>query len=198
MLKSRELQEGFGRIIPQTNEEYGYEDHYPGWGDAGVEPGSDAADVLRRTAWAIYMAGGYQTTGESAGRGTNVWPDTGGGWMNGRGDDTQTMLLGYGHILDFFTSFEWWKTNPHDELVDGGDYCLAQPGKIYAVYLPHGGGVTVRLQPGIYHATWFNAYSGQRLPVSGDIEGPSWTSPEPPDDSSWHKSHDWAILLQRQ
>jgi hypothetical protein len=43
-------------------------------------------------AWEIVMAGGYQTTGETSRRGTNVWPDTGGGWMNGRGDDTMTMF----------------------------------------------------------------------------------------------------------
>ncbi len=24
-------------------------------------------------------------------------------------------------VVDFFTSFEWWKTNPHHELVDGGN-----------------------------------------------------------------------------
>jgi hypothetical protein len=124
MLESRKLQEKTGRIIPQTNEEYGYEDHYPAW----AAPGSDSSDVLRRTAWEIYMAGAYQTAGESARRGTNIWPDSGGGWLNGRGDDTQTMFLGYGHIVDFFTSFEWWKTNPHDELVTQGDYCLAACG----------------------------------------------------------------------
>lgn len=192
MLESRKLQEAAGRIIPQTNEEYGYEDHYPGW----AAPGSDSADVLRRTAWDIYMAGGYQTTGESARRGTNIWPDTGGGWMNGRGDDTQTMLVGYGHIVEFFTSFEWWKTNPHDELVNNGNYCLADIGKTYAIYLPHGGRVTVRLQPGTYRAVWFNAISGQRIPLTEDAMGPSWTSPNPPDDSSWRNTHDWALLLQ--
>jgi hypothetical protein len=47
MLASRKLQEKTGRMIPQTNEEYGYEDHYPKW----AAPGSDSADVLRRTAW---------------------------------------------------------------------------------------------------------------------------------------------------
>ena len=194
MLESRKLQQQAGRIIPQANEEYGYEDHYPAWAAAG----SDSADVLRRTAWDIYMAGGYQTAGESARRGTNVWPDTGGGWMNGRGDDTQTMFVGYGHIVDFFTGFEWWKTNPHDELVDQGDYCLADPGRIYAVYLPHGGKVTLRLDPGAYRAEWFNANSGQRIPLPEDVTGPSWTSPDPPDDSSWRNTHDWALLLQRR
>jgi hypothetical protein len=194
MLDSRKLQLQAGRIIPQTNEEYGYEDHYPEWAAAG----SDSADVLRRTAWEIYMAGGYQTSGESARRGTNIWPDTGGGWLNGRGDDTETMFVGYGHIVDFFTGFEWWKTNPHDELVNSGDYCLADPGKLYAVYLPHGGKVTVKLEPGSYRAEWFNALSGQRIPLAQDAAGASWTSPDPPDSSGWRDAHDWALLLVRR
>ena len=92
MLGQRKRQIMLGRIIPQTNEEYGYEDHYPLW---AAGPGSESADTLRRTAWDIVMAGGYQTAGETARRGTNIWPDTGGGWMNGRGDDTMTMFVGY-------------------------------------------------------------------------------------------------------
>lgn len=194
MLESRKLQEKAGRIIPQTNEEYGYEDHYPPWAAAG----SDSADTLRRTAWDIYMAGGYQTAGESSRRGTGIWPDTGGGWMNGRGDDTQTMFVGYGHIVDFFTAFEWWKTNPHDELVNTGNYCLADPGKLYAIYLPHGGKATLKLEPGTYRGEWFNANSGQRIPLMEDIAGPAWTSPDPPDDSGWSAVHDWALLLVKK
>lgn len=185
MLESRKLQEKTGRIIPQTNEEYGYEDHYPLW----AQPGSDASEVLRRTAWDIAMAGGYQTAGETARRGTNIWPDTGGGWMNARGDDTMTMFLGYGHMVDFFTGFEWWKTNPHDELVDGGNYCLADPGKTYAVYLPRAGHVTVRLEPGRYRASWFSASTGERMDLP-EVSGGSWTSPDAPD------RNDWALLLK--
>ncbi|MGO8677023.1 MAG: DUF4038 domain-containing protein [Limisphaerales bacterium] len=194
MLESRKLQEQAGRIIPQTNEEYGYEDHYPEW----AAPGFDSAEVLRRTAWDIYMAGGYQTAGESARRGTNIQPDTGGGWMNGRGDDTQSLFLGYGHIVDFFTSFEWWKTNPRDDLVDNGNYCLAEPGQVYAVYLPRGGKVKVRLEPGIYEAEWYNATSGQRVPIPHGASGPTWTSPAPPDYSGWGDSQDLALLLRKR
>lgn len=194
MLQSRKLQEKTGRIIPQTNEEYGYEDHYPEWAPAG----SESADALRRTAWEIYMAGAYQTSGESVRRGTNIYPDSGGGWMNGRGDDTQTMFVGYGHIVDFFTSFDWWKTNPHDELVDNSNYCLADPGNTYAIYLPHAGKVTVQLAPGSYHAQWFNASTGQRIPLDQSVTGSTWTSPDPPDDSGWRAQHDWALLLQRR
>jgi hypothetical protein len=110
--------------------------------------------------------------------------------MNGRGDDTMTMLDGYAHMVDFFTSFEWWKTDPHDELVNHGAYCVAEPGRTYAVYLPHGGEVTVQLDAGSYRAEWFSALSGEILSI-GTISGPAWTSPKAPDEN------DWALLLRR-
>jgi hypothetical protein len=189
MLKQRETQKKTGRIIPQTNEEYGYEDHYPKW-DQNYPDGA-SADGMRRTAWEIYMAGCYQTTGETARRGTGYWPDTGGGWVNGRGDDKMVMLKGYAHIVDFFTSFDWWKTDPHDELVDNGAFCLAEPGNLYAVYMPRGGKVSVKLEKGKYRAHWFNPRTGESkdLPIA---EGPSWTSPDSPGEG------DWALLLKKE
>ena len=100
-----------------------------------------------------------------------------------------TMFLGYGQLVNFMTSFEWWKTNPHDELVNNGDYCLADPGKIYAVYLPHAGKVTIQLLPGHYQSYWFSAKTGQILQLP-PVDGGSWTSPDAPDTS------DWALLLE--
>jgi hypothetical protein len=188
MLDQRKRQTRTGRIIPQTNEEYGYEDHYPLWSQG---PPAESADTLRRMAWEIVMAGGYQTTGETARRGTNIWPDTGGGWMNGRGDDTMTMLEGYAHMVDFFTRFDWWKTEPHDELVNEGNFCLAQPGHMYVVYLPKGGSARVRLADGRYRAEWFQATTGVRQALD-PVPGGTWTSPAAPGDN------DWALLLQRQ
>jgi len=155
--------------------------------------GSESADTLRRTAWEIVTAGGYQTSGETARRGTNVWPDTGGGWMNGRGDDTMTMFKGYAHMVDFFTSFDWWDTEPHDELVNNGNYCLAKPGEIYAVYLPHAGYATVRIQPGQYSAAWWEAATGRQIALpSFNVTAPAWTSPAAPGEG------DWALLLRRR
>jgi hypothetical protein len=185
MLAERENQRKTGRIIPQTNEEYGYEDHYP---RHAPPPPGDSADVLRKVAWDIAMAGAYGTAGETARRGVNIWPDTGGGWINGRGDDTMVMLKGYAHMVEFFTSFEWWKTEPRDEFVDKGAYCLAQPGEIYAVYVPNGGQVTVKLAPGNYTAKWFNAFTGETIPLPA-VRGPVWKSPVAP---GWL---DWALLL---
>ncbi len=202
MLEERQIQMKTGRIIPQTNEEYGYEDHYPQW---APPPPGDSAEVLRQMAWQIAMAGAYGTAGESSRRGTNIWPDTGGGWINGRGDDTMVMLKGYEHMVDFFTSFEWWKTEPHDELVDNGAYCLAKPGEIYAVYLPMRpacgsgedfdsqkacGNVSLKLEPGTYDAKWFSAVTGEIVPLP-TVQGPVWTVPKPP---GWL---DWALLLKK-
>jgi hypothetical protein len=189
MLHQRKLQAATGRIIPQTDEEYGYEDHYPNW--SPNFPDGQSAEALRRAAWEFSMAGTYQTTGETAKRGTGVWPDTGGGWVNGRGDSSMVMLHGYAHMVDFFTSFDWWKTNPDDSLVTHGNYCLADPGKIYVVYLPMAGSVTVKLEPGTYKAEWFNPRTGKKTPLP-DVKGPSWTSPTAAD------SGDWVILLQNK
>jgi hypothetical protein len=189
MLDQRKQQAKTGRIIPQTDEEYGYEDHYPKWSPS--YPGGASADANRRAAWEMSMAGTYQTTGETAKRGTGVWPDTGGGWVNGRGDDTMTMLKGYAHMVDFFTGFAWWKADPHDELVGNGAFCLAEPGKLYAVYLPKGGTVTVKVKPGHYQANWFNPRTGKTT-AAGAADGPEWTSPKARDGG------DWALLLQKK
>jgi hypothetical protein len=188
MLSQRAQQARSGRIIPQVDEEYGYEDHYPE--GAPYRAPAASADANRRAAWEVSMAGGYQTSGETAKRGTGVPPDTGGGWVNGRGDDTMTMLKGYAHMLQFFTSFEWWKTEPHDEFASRGVFCLAEPGKTYVAYLPHGGSVTLTLEPGRYRARWFNPRDG-RYAEAPEAAGPRWTSPGAADDQ------DWALLLER-
>jgi hypothetical protein len=185
MRHNREEQKKTGRPMPQVNEEYGYEDHYPqGWGDNKKAP-ARSADNRRRLAWGMYMAGGYQTTGERA---TAV-----GGWINGRGDASMTMLVGYGHIRRFFESLEWWKTDPRPDLVEGsgGPLCLAEPGRQYVLYLPAGSSaVRLKLEPGRYKARWYNPRTG-RFSALPDAEGPQWAVPNPPD------KEDWAVLLTR-
>lgn len=160
MLKNRIEQEQAGRPMPQVNEEYGYEDHYPqGWGEDRQAPARSAA-TRARIAWEIYLAGGYQTTGERADTGTGWGPDTGGGWIHGRGDDTMTMLELYGHIYDFFTSITWWELRPDTNLVvsvqphpSAKDKTKAPPrtfaarnaeGDLAAVYVPGGGVVALK------------------------------------------------------
>jgi hypothetical protein len=160
MLKNWREQAATGRMIPQVNEEYGYEDHYPqGWGSNRAAP-TRSAETRARIAWEIYLAGGYQTTGERADRGTGWGPDTGGGWINGRGDDQMTMLERYGHIYDFFTGITWWKLLPDTNLVVSASAHpnlrdkTKKPEKTFAarnaegdlavVYVPGGGVVTLK------------------------------------------------------
>jgi hypothetical protein len=190
MLRLRQEEARTGRPMPLVNAEYGYEDTYPvGWGDSKSPP-ARSADTRRRLAWGMYMAGCYQTTGERADRGTGWGPDSGGGWVNGRGDQTMTLLEGYRHIADFFAKFDWWTTEPHDELVNAGAMCLAKYGEIYAIYLPQGGGVAVKLGPGNYDVTAYNPRSGQWIPLRR-AEGPEWHSPVSSEPG------DWVVLLKR-
>ena len=185
MMKNREQQIQTRRIIPQINEEYGYEDHYPqGWGENRKAP-ARSADTRRRIAWEIYLAGGYQTTGERADRGTGWGPDSGGGWINGRGDDSMTMLQGFSVIYDFFTSISFWKLQPDTNLIVSVQPAPAvrftgkeappapvHPGKVLAarsaegdlgvIYIPHGGMVTLNaelLRDGL-RPLWFNPRDG--------------------------------------
>jgi hypothetical protein len=150
MLKNRRQQAALGRVTPQVNEEYGYEDHYPqGWGESRKAP-ARSAETRARLAWEICLAGGYQTTGERAA--------PSGGWINGRGDDTMTMLELYGHLYDFFTSMTWWKLAPDTNLVVSvqahpSAKVKAAPrsfaarsgeGDLAAIYVPGGGVVTLK------------------------------------------------------
>ena len=179
MRKNRAEQDAAGRPMPQVNEEYGYEDHYPkGWGEARVAP-ARSADNRRKLAWEMTMAGGYQTTGEVAGNGL-------GGWINGRGDDTMTMLHGYALIVEFFTAFDWWRLAPRPELA-GGAMCLAEPGVRTIVYLPGGGDVTLVLSGRAYHARWFNPRTGDYGNAIG--HGRTWTAPD---------AQDWVLMVEMQ
>jgi hypothetical protein len=164
MLENRLRQARTGRVIPQVNEEYGYEDHYPrGWGE-NRQPPARSAQTRARIAWEIYLAGGHQTTGERAvapaAPGASG-PPAGGGWINGRGTDPSDLLELHGHIYDFFTGITWWKLAPDTNLVlslkphaaavgnpaspNRAFAARSAEGDLAAIYIPGGG--TVALDP---------------------------------------------------
>ena len=51
--------------------------------------------------------------------------------------------------------------------------------------------MTIKLEPGTYEATWFSAFTGEKVPLP-PVEGPVWTLPKTP---GWL---DWALLLQKR
>lgn len=155
LLKGRELADKAVRPMPQINEEYGYEDHYPGpWGGGKKKP-ARSADTRRTLAWQMCMAGGYQTTGERADE-----PGQG-GWITGLGNDKMTMLDGYARMADFFTSFDWWKLDPAEGIADNGGLVLAEKNKRYAVYAPTGGRVNLKLPSGDWRVRLYNPRTGE-------------------------------------
>ncbi|MDO8539891.1 MAG: DUF5060 domain-containing protein [Opitutaceae bacterium] len=192
MLKNRREQAAAGRPMPQVNEEYGYEDHYPfPWGEKRLWP-ARIADNRRQLAWEMSMAGCYQTTGERANDGTGAGPDTGGGWVNGRGNEHMTMLLGYRRMMDFFTSFPWWTLEPRPDLAGEGALLLAEVSKRYVAYLPKPGNASFQLARGIYRVKWFNPRTGawHELPEATQAKDDKWAAPKAPG------AGDWALLLE--
>jgi len=196
MLQNRLIQSAMGRPIPQLNEEYGYEDLYPGFGcgfggTLVSSPGRDA-DTRRRLAWDIAMAGGYQTSGERTSDGTGVPPDTGGGWINGRGNDNMKLFNAFMPMIDFFTSIPWWRLEPHPELVGPGlRQALAIPGELYVMRLPGGGRGFMHLPAGKFVAEQVDPRTGKRTSL-GVVEGPIWNAPKMP------ANEDWVFVIKRE
>jgi hypothetical protein len=186
MLNNRLLQEASGKIMPQVNEEYGYESLYPDL-PMGVYGTQREAHTRAEAAFEMVMAGGYQTTGERA-----DIPGCG-GWINGRGNAQMQMLEEYRAIYNLMTSFEWWKMNPHNELVHQHTLCLAEPGRQYLVSMrftwrKH---TYLLLEPGRYQAEWCDPFSERRQPI-GIVEGPAVTFENPPAEGGL-----WAIAIRR-
>ncbi len=94
------------------------------------------------------------------------------------------MLLGYGHIVDFFTAFDWWDCQPLPECVEGAASCLGKPGRLYVVYFREGGRATVRLTEDTYRGKWYNPRSG-KWQGAPSLSGPVCTTPATPDENDW-------------
>ena len=181
--EERRAQRRTGRIVPLVNAGYGYEDQWES------QAGERNDEALRRLTWEILFAGVYPVVSESARRGTGLAANTGGGWINGRGDDTMKLAAQLGYARAFLERVRWWEAESAPDSVGAGEFCVSVPGQFYAVYSPDGGGATVRVQPGAYRALRFSPRSGQWRELPSFAEVTTWTAPRPPD------SGDWAYLI---
>lgn len=173
---------------PVLNTEFGYE-------YAEGQPNENRqvhhTDKVRRTAWRIVCAGGYWAAGFHGTIGhSDAW---------NRIDPTHHYTFQVAHqgaaaqlgaLHRFFSDLPFWRLQPFGG-VTGEAVALADPGRVYVAYLPHGG--TVTLDPGATQgpaqARWFNPRAG----TFGATFAPTSGAPtkfDAPD------SNDWVLLLQ--
>jgi hypothetical protein len=120
-------------------------------------------DKVRRTAWRVVCAGGYFAAGFN---GTiahsDIWNviDAPNRYSFTIRDEGAAEQLG--KLYDFFGAVPFWKMRPFDGVRGADAVALADTGKTYVVYLPHGGDVEVDLSPapGEFAAEWFDPRTG--------------------------------------
>ena len=117
--------------------------------------------------------------------------------------------------LQFFQGHDipFWEMTNADELVgnsqhDNSRYCLAKPGVLYLVYLPHGGTAQLQLHgtEGKYRVQWFNPaqwwWTDRRIGVGGHGgRGGTLGNPPPGKGTSTAPSEnvpdDWLVVVRR-
>ncbi len=100
--------------------------------------------------------------------------------------------------LEFFRKYlPFERMEPANELTSNPkDYCFANPGEIYAIYLSEGGSTEITIGEGIYKVLWFDPRNGGDLQLGSvkEIKGPGVKSiGHPPT----NKDNDWSILVRR-
>lgn len=141
---------------------------------------------FRRAAWALSMTGGYFVTGFAS---TYY-----GGW-SGRGSPFNTddprnnaAIADLQRLHKFFTSRQWWRLEPHDELVTANyGYCLADMGQTYMVYAEESDTVLLKFgvaSPATYNVALYDPRSGSYTNLA-DYTGSGPVTLTPPDTQDW-------------
>jgi hypothetical protein len=173
---------------PVLNTESGYEYLR---GDPTSRKQVHHTDKVRRAAWRIVCAGGYCAAGFHGTLGhSDIWNrmDAPNHYTFTIKDEGAAAQLGAMH--DFFTALPFWRMQPFAG-VTGDAVALAEPGKRYVIYLPHGGGTAVDLS-GVQapvSARWFD-------PRVGKFGKTERISPSPRHEFTAPDTEDWALLIE--
>jgi hypothetical protein len=143
-----------------------------------------SADELRKDAYVLMMSGAMVNLADMGGS-----PASG---LSGTLDLSQRVQARHDivkQVWDFFGSIPFWRMTPRQDLVDNG-YCLAEPGRMYLVYLDAPGTVTVDITDGMYRVKWIDARNTADVREAGIISSRrDLTSPQEEDD--------WLLSLTR-
>jgi len=150
-------------------------------------------DKVRRSSWRIVCAGGYFAAGFHGTIGhSDVWNrlDPSFHYSFEIRDEGAAAYLAILH--DFFTNLPYWKMEPFLAVQGDLAVALAEPGKVYAAYVPRGGKLELDLSDvsGQFTARWFDPRKG----VFGEafsLSGGGMRSAEAPD------GLDWALLVSK-
>jgi CubicO group peptidase (beta-lactamase class C family) len=103
----------------------------------------------------------------------------------------ETTWTQLGGARAFMETLPFHQMQPRNDLVSEGEaFCLADPGKVYALYLPRGGRVTVDFENGDYTCDWWNPENGSNGEFQGEqkLKGGKQTLTPPPEG-------DWAARI---
>ncbi len=143
-------------------------------------------DKVRRSAWRIVCAGGYFAAGFNGTIGhSDAWNriDPPNHYTFTVADEGAAAQLGA--LRDFFINLRFSRLQPFTG-VTGEAVALAEPGKLYVVYLPHGGAgsLDLRAAKSLLTGRWFNPRTGEFL-EEFDVPQGNWHSLTAPDLNDW-------------
>ena len=163
----------------------------------GVKPDADDFwhnDVRKQALWGALMGGaggvewyfGYQYAHSDLN--CEDW----------RSRDNMWNLTRY--AIEFFQSYvPYWNMSSNDGLTsDSDDYCYANPGEAYLIYLPNGGSTNLNFgtNTGNYSVLWLNPRTGQTV-QDDNITVTSTKNVIRIGDPPSSTTSDWAVLIRR-
>ena len=172
--------------------------------------GNPTAMDIRFGAWSAMLSG---AAGHSYGGG-HVWraqvpysPSGDDTWPWEKDFKVNTLLYPGAQSVSFMAGFlrsiHWWKLDPHPELLseNPSDYCSADIGKEYLVYLRYGGRVILDLKntgtQTNFTADWIDLTTGQKIKTI-DITGGRNVAFKPPEDYPGNLHYkDWLLHVYR-
>lgn len=104
------------------------------------------------------------------------------------------------YVLDFFNgnNIPFWETENHDEWVAAEDYCLANPGELYIVFLKNGAGsIDLSGQTGTYQIRWFDPRNGGEL-QKGKVKTCKGGGTVALKGAPSEADKDWVVLIQKK
>lgn len=172
--------------------------------------GNPSGEDVRFGAWSAMLSGaGGHTYG-----GGHVWwahvpeaPTSQGSWPLEAGFETDTLdypgAVSMGFMARFLRSMEWWKLEPHPELVSdyAARFCSAEPGRNYVVYARWGGTLKVDLRPSSeadkFQYTWIDLAAGIERGAATVQGGALREFHAPEDYPSAPQYKDWVLHIRR-